>query len=367
MVRHRWVCLAVSLVLFIGGAVVANASDGWNRVTGPPELELPRDHGAHPDFRTEWWYVTGLVRDEDGRRYGFQITFFRNGLAPGAAPADGSSLRARQIVAAHLAIADIDAGRFHHAERLRRAGLGLAGFSDTGLEVWLDNWKMHQGADDRIVMTAFDQRGFGLDLVLVPKKPLVRHGDAGYSRKGSEPGNASVYLSWTRLAVSGELEVDGRRLAVEGGAWFDHEWGTSTLGEGVTGWDWISLRLDDGRDLMVFRLRRADGSFEPRSAGTLVEADGRAVPFSREDFTLEELGWWSSPATGGRYPTHWRLQVPSAGVDVEVRSLLDASELDSSATTGVVYWEGPIESEGSHRGEGYLEMTGYAGTMEGRF
>jgi predicted secreted hydrolase len=367
MARLRNGCLAVVVMLLAGLPAGADDADGWSRVTGPPELELPRDHGAHSDFRTEWWYVTGLVRDESGRRYGFQITFFRNGLAPGAVSDEGSALRARQIVAAHLAVADVDSGRFHHAERLRRAGLGLAGFSETGLEVWLDDWRMSQSEDGRISMEAFDPRGFGLDLVLKPEKPLVRHGVEGYSQKGAEPGNASVYLSWTRLAVAGELEVEGRRLAVEGGAWFDHEWGTSTLGEGVEGWDWISLRLDDGRDLMVFRLRLADGSFDPRSAGTLVEADGRAVPMARDDFELEEVDWWSSPATGGRYPVRWRLRVPLAGIDVEVRSLLEASELDSSATTGVVYWEGPIESEGSHRGEGYLEMTGYAGTMEGRF
>jgi predicted secreted hydrolase len=270
-------------------------------------------------------------------------------------------------VAAHLAIADIGAGRFHHTERLRRAGLGLAGFSETGLEVWLDDWRMHRGDDGRIVMTAEDPRGFGLDLVLEPEKPLVRHGDAGYSQKGAEPGNASVYLSWTRLAAAGRLEVDGRRLEVEGEAWFDHEWGTSTLGEGVAGWDWISLRLEDGRDLMVFRLRRADGTFDPRSAGTLVGADGRAAPLTREDFDLEELAWWDSPATGGRYPIHWRLRVPVAGLDVEVRAPLKSCELDSSSTTGVVYWEGPVGSVGSDRGEGYLEMTGYAGTLEGRF
>lgn len=360
--------LMVLIGLALVVAVVAAEDPTWREITGPPELELPRDHGAHPDTRTEWWYVTGLVADDDGRRTGFQVTFFRQGLAPGEPPPDSSELRARQVAAAHLALADLDAGRFHHAERLRRYGGGLAGASTGDLDLWLDDWTMKRGADGVIAVTARDpDAGIGLELELEPTRPLVRHGDRGYSRKGAEPGNASAYLSWTRLAVRGRIEVAKSVSEVTGAAWFDHEWGSSQLGEGVVGWDWFSLRLTDGRDLMVYRLRRADGSADPFSSGTLIETDGSTAGLRRDDVAVEPLDWWTSPATGGRYPVRWRLRVPSRGLDLELRALLPSAELDGSATTGVVYWEGPVEASGSARGEGYAELTGYAGSLQGRF
>jgi predicted secreted hydrolase len=358
----------LTIILLAAAAATAEEAPRWLQVTGPPELVFPRDHGAHFEYRTEWWYVTGLVADEGGRRYGFQITFFRQGLAPGDPRPEDSRLRARQIIAAHLAIADISGQRFHHSERLRRVAGGLAGASQIDLEVWLDDWQMDRGADGTIAARARDpERGIGLDLELRPESELVRHGDRGYSPKGEEEGNASVYLSWTRLQVAGELEVGGAPVTVKGAAWFDHEWGTSQLGAKVAGWDWFSLRLDDGRDLMVYRLRRSDGEADPRSSGTLVEADGTLERLGRDDVGIDVLQRWQSAATGGRYPTRWRLRVPAEGIDLEVRALLTAAELDSTATTGVVYWEGPVAAEGTQSGEGYVEMTGYAGTLEGRF
>ena len=360
--------LIFMITLLATASVAAGEEPQWFQVTGPPELSFPRDHGAHFEYRTEWWYVTGLLADEEQRRYGFQITFFRQGLAPGEPEPGTSRLRARQIVAAHLAIADLSEQRFHHVERLRRIGGGLAGAAQTDLAVWLDDWRMVRAGDGRITLAARDpERGIGLELELRPQRGLVRHGDRGYSQKGEAIGNASVYLSWTRLQVSGELEIDGSPATVTGMAWFDHEWGTSQLGAGVAGWDWFSLRLDDGRDLMVYRLRRSDGEADPRSSGTLVRGDGRSLTLGRDDVELETLAWWRSPATGARYPTSWRLRVPSEGIDLEVRALLVASELDGTATTGVVYWEGPVEASGSQSGEGYVEMTGYAGTLEGLF
>ena len=210
-------------------------------------------------------------------------------------------------------------------------------------------------------------RGIGLAIALTPERGIVLHGDAGYSRKGPDPGNASVYLSWPRLAVSGEIEVGGSRSPITGTAWFDHEWGTSTLGGGVIGWDWFGLRLDDGRDLMVFRLRRADGTIDPRSSGTVVAADGTTSKLTHDDIQIEVLDTLTSPATGAGYPTRWRLRIPSAHVDFEVGAMLADCEIDGAATTGVTYWEGPVAVAGSQGGEGYVEMTGYAGTLEGRF
>jgi predicted secreted hydrolase len=364
---HRWFSvLLVALLVF--GAAQARSGEGWQEITGPPDLEFPRDHGAHPETRIEWWYVTGLVDDAGGRRYGFQITFFRQGLAPGPSAPGASVLRARQIAAAHLAVADIDAGGFHHAERLRRSGGGLAGWSETDLDVWLEDWTIRGDDVGVIVVQARDTAaGIGVELELRPERPVVLHGDAGYSQKGREPGNASAYLSWTRIAVTGRVEFAGEKTEVAGQAWFDHEWGSSQLGVSVAGWDWFSLRLDDGRDLMVYRLRRGDGTVDPHSSGTLVAADGTTTRLHRDDVEIEALKWWTSPATGGHYPVRWRLRVPAHEIDLEVNGLLPSCELDGSSTTGVIYWEGPVEAAGSALGEGYVELTGYAGSLEGRF
>jgi predicted secreted hydrolase len=277
-------------------------------------------------------------------------------------------LRARQIVAAHLAIADISEQRFFHSERLRRVAGGLAGASQADLEVWLDDWRMVRGDDGVMAISARDaEQDIGLDLELRPQRQLVRHGDRGYSQKGEAIGNASAYLSWTRLAVGGELSLADGRQVVSGAAWFDHEWGSSQLGGGVVGWDWFSLRLDDGRDLMLYRLRQAGGGAAPHSSGTVVEVDGTATTLVRDDAEIEVLERWTSPETGARYPIRWRLRVPTKDIDLEVRALLAAAELDGSATTGVIYWEGPVAAAGTQSGEGYVEMTGYAGTLEGRF
>ncbi len=365
----RLIRLLVVLAIALGQSVGSPAEEGgWREITGPPELAFPRDHGAHPDTRTEWWYVTGLLNDTEDRRCGFQITFFRQGLAPGD-PEPGSSIfRARQIAAAHLAIAEIDSGEFHHAERLRRSGGGLAGWSTGDLHVWLDDWEMRRDDTGRLTIIARDMTtGLGLELELHPRKPVVLHGDAGYSQKGPSPGNASAYLSWTQLSVNGLIEVDRRKTEVTGTAWFDHEWGSSQLGDGVAGWDWFSLRLDDGRDLMVYQLRRDDGSADSFSSGTVVAADGASTRLRRGDFELEPLEWWTSPTTGARYPVGWRVVIPEHGIDLEINALVPNAELDGRATTGVVYWEGPVEAAGSTTGEGYVELTGYAGSLEGRF
>ena len=349
-------------------AVVAGQPTAWREITAPHELVFPRDDGAHPDVRTEWWYVTGLVDGDDGARFGFQVTFFRRGMAPGEPPPGSSALRARQIAAAHLAIVDLDTGRFRHAQRLRRWGGGLAGASTDDLEVWLDDWVMQRQSDGVVTIEAHDPgSALGVDLEFTPNRPQVLHGNGGLSRKGAEPGNGSVYLSWTRLEVRGRVEVAGSTTSVTGTAWFDHEWGSSQLGAGIAGWDWFGLRLADGRDLMVYLLRRTDGSTDPFSSGTLVEPDGSSHQLDRHDLTVEARQWWTSPVTGARYPVSWQLRVPDHAVDLEIRAPVPACELDGRATTGVVYWEGPVVISGSVRGEGYVELTGYAGSLDGRF
>ncbi len=355
-------------VVALHGSLLTAAEEGWRRIDGPPAIELPRDHGAHPDVQTEWWYLTANLADELGRRYGVQVTFFRSGLDP-EPPAEGDSpLRARHALAAHLAVVDVAGGEFHHAERVRRADGGFAGFATEDLHVWLGDWELERLPDDTLVAKASDRAsGLAVELEYRPIKPMVRQGVEGYSQKGVDPGNASAYLSWTRLGVSGVLTVDGHELEVSGSGWFDHEWGTSQLGDGVVGWDWFSLRLDGGSELMVYRLRRDDGSPDPYSSGTFVRPDGSSRTLGVDDVELEPTGTWASPATGGRYPSGWRLRVPAEGLDLVVDPLLASAELDGRASTGVVYWEGPVRVSGSHRGEGYVELTGYAGSLAGRF
>lgn len=329
---------------------------GYARALAPRPFAFPRDHGPHPEFRTEWWYVTGNLRAADGRRFGFQLTFFQVALAP-EAPARGSAFATRHVVMAHFALTDVGAGRFRAAQRLERAAAGLAGARGEPFAVWLDDWRLASvGAGFLPLRVAAAEGDAAIDLVLEEGKPPTPQGDRGLSRKGPGEGNASFYYSMTRLPARGVVRVAGRSFEVRGAAWLDREWSTSALGPDVAGWDWFALQLDDGRDVMFYRLRRKDGADDPLSAGSVVGADGRAARLSAADVSVTPLRFWTSPTTGARYPAAWRFAAPSRGIDVEVRAALDAQEL-----TGLVdYWEGAVDVSGSGRGVGYVEMTGYA-------
>jgi predicted secreted hydrolase len=265
-------------------------------------------------------------------------------------------------------VAEVGRGTMRFAQRVRRIAAGMAGAREDDLNLFLDDWEMRLLPSGAITFIADDRdSGTALTLELEPGKPLLLQGENGLSRKGPEPGNASVYVSFTRLAARGRLTLDGRERAVQGEAWFDHEWGTSQLGAGVVGWDWLGLRLADGRELMLYRLRNADGSAAPQSAGNLVERDGTTHRLAVSDFTLEPLSWWTSPRTGARYPARVRVRVPAVGLDLEVRPEIADAELDARASTGTIYWEGPVAVAGTATGEGYLELTGYAGSMAKTF
>ncbi len=347
--------------------LAAPASD-WKRIEPGVAIELPRDHGSHPEFRTEWWYVTGHLADEGGREFGFQFTVFRSGLDPDPAAPGDSPLRARHAFAAHFAIADVANDRLLFAERLRRGAPGLAGAATGRLDAFVENWSIAMNAGGSISIRARDlAAGTALDVALAPAKPAVLHGADGYSRKGYDPGNASAYASFTRLDASGALEIAGRSRRVTGVAWFDHEWGTTQLGAGVVGWDWMSLQLDDGRDLMLYALRRADGTSAPFSAGTLVERDGAARRLESGEFSIEPTARWTSPRTKAAYPAAWRVRVPSAAIDLEIRPRIADCEMSTEGSTGVTYWEGPVGVAGNARGRGYVELTGYAGSLGGVF
>lgn len=340
----------------------------WRAIEPPLAVAWPHDHGAHLDVRTEWWYATGEIATEDGARFGFQVTVFRQGLDPAAPAAGEAPLRARHALAAHVALTDVGAGSTRSFERLRRSGAGLAWASVSDLDVGVEDVAMRRGADGAFAVAAGSaDTEFALELALSPAKPVVMHGATGVSQKGAERGNASAYASVTRLAVTGTLREKDRARAVRGEAWFDHEWGSSQLGDGVVGWDWTRLRLDDGRELMLYRLRAADGSASSFSAGTVVERDGTSKSLGAGDFALAPLATWTGAATGARYPIRWRVTVPSAGVDGELAARVEDCEVDGRASTGTAYWEGPARLGGTAPGSGYLELAGYATPMTGRF
>jgi predicted secreted hydrolase len=336
----------------------------WKDAVPGRRLVLPADHASHPDYRIEWWYYTGNLETAEGRRFGYQLTFFRIGVDP--APANPSRWAVRDLYMTHLALTDASSGRFHFADRLNRSGPGWAGASTETFRVWNEDWRagVEPGGTHRLTASTND---FGLDLSLTENGRAAFHGDRGYSRKGASEGNASYYYSLTRMPTRGVIAVDGRKMTVTGYSWMDHEFGTTFLEPDQIGWDWFSIQLDSGQDLMLFQLRRRDGSIDSRSSGTLVEPDGTAKPFGAvREFTLSPQRIWTSPASRGRYPVAWRVRVPQENLDLAVRAVLDDQELRTGPATGVTYWEGAIDVSGTAtgrpvRGRGYLEMTGYAG------
>jgi predicted secreted hydrolase len=355
---------AAELSGVLGGA--GDELAGFARVTGPRPFEFPRDHGAHPDHRSEWWYFTGNLSSTDGRAFGFQLTFFRFALAPEPVtrPSDWAT---RQVWMAHFAVTDIASGEHYEFERFQRGALGLAGAAQSPLRVWLDDWSMRSDAGGGLFPLRLQAQAgeVAIDLRLTARKPLVLQGDRGYSAKSDAPGNASHYYSYTRLAAEGVVRVPAGAAEVRGGAWLDREWSTSALAEDQAGWDWFSLQLDDGRDLMVYRLRGQDGSTDPASAGVLVAPDGDVRRLGVNDFRLQPLEYWVSPVSGVRYPVAWRVQVPGAGLDLTVSARVDAQEMN----TAFRYWEGAVRvtsrTGAGVTGLGYLEMTGYeAGTEQ---
>jgi predicted secreted hydrolase len=358
----------VVMALVFAGAVMSAQAPPWKEAAPERPITLPSDHASHPDYRLEWWYYTGNVDAQDGRRFGYQLTFFRVGVDP--APVNPSRWAVRDLFMAHLALTDVNRRRFSFSERLNRAGPGWAGAATDTYHVWNEDWQVTRDATG-VHHLQGHQGGIGFDLALTEARPAALHGDRGYSRKGSAAGNASHYYSLTRMPTRGTITIDGAALPVTGLSWMDHEFGTTFLESGQVGWDWFSIQLEDGRDLMLFQLRRADGSIDPRSSGTLVEADGRTVPISPSSaFGLVPGRTWTSPASGARYPVQWDVRVPAAEISLTVTAAVDDQELHTERSTGVTYWEGAVDvSARVHgravKGRGYLEMTGYAGAPMG--
>lgn len=346
-------------------------ADNWRQAIGPWKWAFPRDHGSHPEFRTEWWYFTGNLKDSLNNRFGYQLTFFRQGAVLKAKdPTHPWAIR--DIYLGHFALTDISSSQFWYSDRLSRRGPGLAGAAENNMHVWLLNWVATMERD-RMKIEARHQ-GMELSLDLAPRKPIVFHGKNGLSQKGPIEGQASYYFSYTNMATEGWIKTPRSQPAipVKGTSWFDHEFGSNQLAPDQVGWDWFSLHLSDGQELMVYFLRRKDGTIEPSSSGTLVTRLGNTLHLKRSDISLEVLDYWKSPKSRGRYPSHWRMKIPSAGIEMEIRPLVSNQELITEESTGVIYWEGAVTGKGSSAGksmtcEGYVELTGYAGSLGGIF
>ncbi|MFN2124930.1 MAG: lipocalin-like domain-containing protein [Candidatus Promineifilaceae bacterium] len=344
-------------------------SEAYARALIPGAVEFPRDLGVHEDYQTEWWYYTGNLQTEGdgdlpGREFGYQFTIFRRALRPlSEVPEvdDPSAWRSNQLYLAHFTISDIEGDEFYVSERFSRDGAGLAGAQSTPYRVWLEDWSVAEAGPGEVRIQAKSD-DVTLDITLKETLPPVLHGDGGLSQKGPEPGNASYYYSIVQQQTSGQLAIGEERFDVQGLSWMDHEYSTTALSPGSVGWDWFSLQLENGAALMLFQIRREDGTIEPYSSGSFITGDGTVQSLSHDAWQLEVLDTWQSPASGAEYPAGWRLRIPAVDLELEGRPLMADQELRVST----IYWEGASEFSGSLAGEpvtaqGYVEMTGYAG------
>jgi predicted secreted hydrolase len=356
-------------MLVLGAAALQVSANGSEFATALPgrSFAFPQDHGKHPDFQTEWWYFTGNLDSEHKDRWGFQLTFFRRSLVAGPSPRL-SSWAVRDLYPAHFALTDGKNQRFFHTELLSREGPGLAGAAHDELNVHVKNWSVKRQGEAMLLRA--QQEGYALDLRLVPAKPVVLHGKSGFSRKGNAEGQASYYYSFTRISVIGEITFQGKTHKVKGLAWMDHEFGSSILFEDQAGWDWFSLQLDDGTELMVFQLRKKDGTAE-HPFGTFIPETGTPVDLEGRRIVLTPGERWKSPHSAAQYPLNWIVEVPAEGLKLEVTPLTRDQELSSRRGPTIAYWEGAVEVKGSRngtpiRGRGYGELTGYARSLGGR-
>lgn len=384
MRKYFWILLfllgtvAVAVLLFlpgdkdeqISGQVVAAPAiiEGFMRADGPRPLIFPADFGAHPNYRTEWWYYTGNLETADGRHFGYELTFFRVALVPEeqAFPRE-SKWATNQVYMAHFALTNVEGDEFYAFQRYSRGAAGLAGAQADPYRVWLEDWRVEQIADNVFTLHAANAY-LAIDFELTDGKGPVLHGEDGYSQKGPEAGNASYYYSQTRLETEGSIRIGQETFEVTGLSWKDHEYSTNVMSAGQVGWDWFSIQLDDGYELMLYQIRRADGSADPFSSGTLIFPDGSTRTLTREDFSVEPQGTWHSPHSGADYPMGWIVSIPEEDLELELTPYLEDQELNLTT----IYWEGAVHIVGTHKGgpvtgSGYVELTGYAAPFNGDF
>ena len=390
--RSRIAALAATLVFLCGGGLFASekrlaaagpvaaassiggSSAQFATAAKPYAFVWPRDHAAHPEYRTEWWYYTGHVTTQSGRRFGYELTFFRLGMRPGDPQprANQSRWRGHELFPAHFALTDERGRTFFHSETFTREALGGGSASAATLDVRSGNWTLRGAATrnpsiERMTLSASAATPEGrnaIDFVQMPEKVPAIHGRDGVSRKAACASCASHYYSYTRLQTTGTLQFHGERFAITGLSWMDHEFGSGELESDQAGWDWFSIQLNDRRELMLYVLRQKDGRITPQSSGSLIERDGTVHTLPLDAFTIAATGSWRSPHTGGNYPSGWRVRVARAGIDVTLAPTLSDQELASA--TGVSYWEGAVDvrdPSGRATGVGYVELTGYAGEV----
>ncbi len=342
------------------------ADSEWTKAINPREFNFPEDHGSHDDFRIEWWYYTGNLTSEDNRSFGYQLTFFRTGAQ--RETDNPSRWTVRNLYTVHFALSDIDKETHYSMQNVRRAGIQAAGATTDKLEVWNGKCRLEE-QDGKHRLQAIDD-DFEIDLTLEAGKGVALQGDQGLSQKGAAEGNASYYYSMPRMPTSGTVSVGNKSYEVIGESWMDHEFSTSFLERGQRGWDWLSLQLDDGSELMLYQMRRSDGSADPYSSGMHLGQDGTKTELSSEDFLLTPSKTWRSAETGAKYPLHWEVEVQPLGLKLNVTPAFQSQEMTTEATTGIAYWEGSISVDGAINnqpveGKGYLELTGYTNTELG--
>jgi predicted secreted hydrolase len=330
------------------------------------ELTFPADHYSHPDFKIEWWYYTGHLESETGKRYGYQVTFFRFGVRDRQGEVKNKPPLFTELYMAHFAVSDIDRKKFLFRERINRGYQEKAGAETDRYLVWNEDWKVE--GDLKTHRIDVNDRGTRLSLRLTSLKAPVLHGENGLSRKGEGEGRASYYYSLTRMKTEGELTIDGKSEKVRGLTWMDHEFGSNQLREDQVGWDWFSLQLDNQTELMLYVIRKKDGSFDPYSSGTLVKSDGTTRHLKLEDFQIEILERWRSAKSGGNYPMKWKVTIPGERIELEIVPEFADQELITNRSTRVTYWEGAVRINGVAwqkpvAGDGYVELTGYVGKL----
>ena len=345
----------------------SDSENNFSRVYGPSEMVFPRDLGSHDAYQTEWWYYTGNLETASGRPFGFQLTIFRRALTPpteNVAFDRASNWRSNQVYFAHFTISDVEKQSFYPAERFSRGAAGLAGAEASPYRVWLEDWSATELAPGQVQLMAKTD-DVALNLMLQETLPPIPQGDRGYSVKGPEPGNASNYYSIVQQQTQGTITVGDETFAVTGLTWKDHEYSTSSLSPKTIGWDWFSLQFDRGAALMLYLLRREDGTIAPNSSGTFISADGTVQHLNYQDWQLQVLDTWKSPTSQGEYPSQWQLSIPQLDLTLQGKPLIANQELNLST----VYWEGAVEFQGHQAqtpvtAKGYVEMTGYAQRLD---
>jgi len=360
-----FLCLAALVILAGAGS---GAEEAFQLPRPGRAFQFPRDHGAHPEFKTEWWYYSGHLQSAAGETFGYQLTFFRTALRR-PDPQARSAWSLHTVYFAHLAVSDTARSTFQFRERAGRGALGLAGAQAGRLKVWIDDWQAEM-AGEAHHLKAGDQ-DLALELALTAVKPPALHGDGGFSLKSARDDAASYYYSLPRLETGGRLTVGGRTLVVTGSSWMDHEFFTGSMAPGLVGWDWFALQLDDGWEVMLYRLRHRDGAVDPASAGTLMDPQGHTRHLSLSEFQVKAAGAWKSPHSGATYPAGWQIAIPGAGYELTLTPALPDQEIRAGAPP-VTYWEGQVRVQGRKggapvTGRGFVELTGYAGAMGGRF